>query len=504
MDIKNKKVLVFGFGILGGGLATTNWLLKHGAKVTVTDLKTKAELAPTLKKIKGKVSLKLGGHSKKDIEAADLIAMNPDVSINNEYIRHAFKKGIPVENEATLFFKEAKCPIVGITGTRGKTTTTHWINHFLGAKCRSTIAGNSTEYQFLKIVDHTSKLDWVVSEIPSFHLELFNKEMRKLASLKHQPASRLGGRSGPDIAVVTNLYQDHLNRHLTMEGYAGAKANLFIGQQQGQILILNADNKWTPYFVKLAKNKSKGHVWFFSAAGKLNKKQNGVFYRNGSIWYQFDGHAHPVLLAKNFEKTYGSHNLENLLASALAAYLAGVTGKEIQSRISTLPQVPFRQEIIFKNNHLTIVNDTTATSPDGAIAAVKRFAAPSEALPARRSFSIGGAKEGRLNVILIAGGTDRNLDFKEWGRVITKYIEPKHLVLLEGTATAKMLASLPRRWNGTKVADLAQALHAALAMARRLSKAVIVLSPGAKSFGLFKNEYDRGKQFNTLVRKEVR
>lgn len=467
IDVKNKKVLVFGFGILGGGLATTNWLLKHGAKVMVTDLKTQADLAPTLKKIKGKVSLKLGGHAKKDIENSDLVVMNPDVSINNEYIKHAFERGIPVENEATLFFKEAKCPIVGITGTRGKTTTTHWINHFLGAKYRSSIAGNSTEYQFLKIVDRTTKLDWVTSEIPSFHLELFNEEMRK-----------------PDIAVITNLYQDHLNRHLTMEGYADAKANLFIGQQQGQVLILNADNKWTPYFSKLAKNKSKGHVWYFSASGKLNKKQNGVLYRKGAIWYQFDGHMHEVLKIKSFEKEYGSHNLENLLASALAAYLAGVTGKEIQSRISTLPQVPFRQEIIFKNNRLTIVNDTTATSPDGAIAAVKRFGGP--------------------HTILIAGGTDRNLDYKEWGKVIPKFIKSANLVLLEGTATAKMLASLPRRWHDkTPAENLAQALDQAIQAASAVKGALVLFSPGAKSFGPFKNEYDRGAKFAALVRKDV-
>lgn len=471
---------MFGFGILGGGLATTNWLIKHGAKVTVTDLKTKTDMAPTLKKIKGKVLLKLGGHSKKDIESTDLVVMNPDVSISNEYIKHAFKKGIPVENEATLFFKQAECPIVGITGTRGKTTTTHWINHFLGAKYRSAIAGNSTEYQFLKIVDRTPRLDWVASEIPSFHLELFGDEMSKRASSELQ-------RRGPDIAVVTNLYQDHLNRHLTMKGYADAKANLFIGQQQGQVLILNADNKWTPYFSKLAKNKSKGHVWFFSAAGKLGKKQNGVFYRNRSIWYQFDGHAHEVIEVKNFEKEYGSHNLENLLASALAAYLAGVTGKEIQSRISTLPQIPFRQEIIFKNKRLTIVNDTTATSPDGAIAAAKRFGGP--------------------HTILIAGGTDRDLDFKEWGRIIPKHVLPKNLILLNGTATDKMCAVLPGRWLdvATRVETLTQALDQAIQVAGAVKGSTILFSPGAKSFSrAFRNEYDRGRKFSALVRKEVR
>ncbi|MEK7582561.1 MAG: UDP-N-acetylmuramoyl-L-alanine--D-glutamate ligase [Patescibacteria group bacterium] len=472
ISFKDKKVLVFGLGLLGGGLATTNWLIKHGAKITITDLKTEADLARTLKKIKGKVSLKLAGHSKEDIESSDLIVMNPDVSINNEYIQYAFKHGIPVENEATIFLKQSACPVVGVTGTRGKTTTTHWINHFIGRQFRSAIAGNSTEYQFLKIVDRTAKLDWVASEIPSFHLELFNEEMRK-----------------PDIAVITNLYQDHLNRHGTMNGYADAKANLFTGQRQGQFLVLNADNKWMPYLLKIAKNKSKSHVWFFSATGKLSKKQNGVFYRKGEIWYQFDGHAHPVIAIKDFEHTHGSHNLENLLAAALSAYLAGITGKEIQSRIATLPQIPFRQEIIYTNKRLTIINDTTATSPDGAIAAVKRFSGP--------------------HTILIAGGTDRDLDFTEWGKVIPQHIKLENIILLSGSATDKMQAALKGGPFGkSKVASpcqtLVDCLAAALAQAQTYGHWVVLFSPGSKSFEKFKNEFDRGEQFNALVKKVMR
>ena len=123
-SFKDKKVLVFGLGILGGGVSVTNWLLKQGAQVTVTDLKTEAELSESLKKLIGPVTLKLGGHTKEIIDDTNIVVLNPDVSINNEFVKYAFEKGKEVTNEAIIFFHEFGKPIIGITGTRGKTTTT--------------------------------------------------------------------------------------------------------------------------------------------------------------------------------------------------------------------------------------------------------------------------------------------------------------------------------------------------------------------------------------------
>lgn len=466
---KDKKVLIFGLGLLGGGVATTNWFLKQGARVTVTDLKTKEQLAASLKKIKGKVSFKLGGHTEQDIMAADVVVVNPDVPIRSSYIQYAMRAGKQVENEATLFYNLFSKPIIGITGTRGKTTTTTWTNHFMEGSCRSSIAGNSTEFPFLKVLDQAKQLDIAVVETPSYHLELFESAVR--------PA---------DIAVITNVYRDHINRHGSEEEYARVKSLLFKNQREGQCVILNADNAWTKKFLK---ELPRSYIWLFSKKG-LPSKTNGVFYKKKEVWYQFGGHKQRVLTLGNFLETHGEHNLENLLASALAAYLAGASGKHIQERIITLPQVPFRQQVIFEESRLKIINDTTATSPEGGIAAIKRFAGPA--------------------CILIAGGTDRDLEFKDWAKEVKKSIKPENLILLTGSATEKMLHELGKKFALSQLFEtLEECLRAARLRvnflrsqkARKPVQSVIVFSPASKSFEKFKNEFDRGEQFNRLVGK---
>ncbi len=472
-DFKNKKVLVFGLGLLGGGVATTNWLIKQGALVTVSDPKTEKELASSVKKIKtfqGRtLKFELGRQTKKQIQENEIIVVNPGVPISHPLIQYARKVGKIIGNEATLFFKYFSKPVIAVTGTRGKTTTTAWINHFLNGKIRSAIVGNSTESPFLKVISRQDKLDIAVAEVPSFHLELFNAN--KIA---------------PQIVLVTNLFVDHINWHGTFEAYALAKAAIFASQQAGQVVILNADNAGTKFFLR---QKPAGHVWFFSLR-PLKKNQNGVFYRHQSVYYQFEGRAHTVLKLGNFVREYGEHNLQNLLASALAAFLAGVSGEDIQKRIPTLPGIPFRQETVFKNDRLRIINDTTATSPEGGMAALKRF--------------------GGKNTILITGGTDRDLDFKDWAKELPKHIQMKNVVFLAGSATIKMTGLLrPYFAKATKGGEiyvfesLKECLDEALKKSRNLAKSVIVFSPASKSFEKFKNEYDRGEQFNRLVKKLV-
>lgn len=457
-------MLVFGLGLLGGGVAATNWLLKHGARVTVTDLKTRKELASSVRKIRGRVALKLGGHRKEDIKHSDVVVANPDVSIKNPFIRYALRLGKRVENEATIFFESFPGKMVGVTGTRGKTTTTAWANHFLKAGFRSAIAGNSTEHQFLKVLNRADKLDRAVAEVPSFHLELFD-DVRRTS----------------DVTVITNIYQDHLNRHGTLRQYALTKAKLFERQTPDQHLVLNADDDWTRFFLR---QRPRAQVWFFSARS-LPRGTQGVFYRSKAVYFQFDGRKEKVFELGDFIRERGEHNLYNLLASSLAAYLAGASWFQIQRRIASLPAVPFRQQVIFKGKRLIIVNDTAATSPEGCIAAVKRFGGP--------------------HTILIAGGTDRDLDFSQWGKVIPRCIKRENIVLLSGSATDKMLATLGRRPNVKVFDTLAETLRAALelAEARRHAKTLVVFSSGAKSFEKFRNEYDRGKKFNALVAKEV-
>lgn len=457
---KNKKVLIFGLGLLGGGVAVTNWFLKQGAKVIVTDLKMKEQLKPSLKKIRGKVKLVLGGHNKKIIDQNDVIVVNPDVPIKNEFIKYAILKNKIIENEAIIFYRYFNKPIIGITGTRGKTTTVVWTNYFLNSKYRSSEAGNSLKFPFLKVLDDVKKLDIAVAEIPSFQMELFNRIKR-----------------APEIAVITNIYQDHLNRHGTFKNYALIKSRIFKNQSRNHNLILNFNNDWTDFLIK---RKPKSRIWYFSSK-KLNKKLNGIFYDRSEVYFQENGRKEKVFSLTDFISSRGGHNLENLLASSLAAYIAGCSWSQIQNRIKFLPQVEFRQEVVFKNKKLTVVNDTTATSPEGGIAAMRRFGGP--------------------DTILIAGGTDRNLDYKNWSEEVLKCIKPANVVFLSGSATEKMLKLFGNKIKKNQVFEtLEECFKKALNLAGQCGKSVVLFSPAAKSFEKFKNEYDRGEQFNKLVK----
>jgi len=191
--LKDKKVLLMGLGILGGGIATARFLIEKGAILTVTDMKDELALKPSLDNLEEfgeKIKYVLGRHEEIDFLDNDIIVINPDVSINNKFVELARENGKQIENELTLFYKFVECnKIVAITGTRGKTTTTNWTAHILKSFDSHTILfGNSTDKPFLGEIKNVSKESLIVMEVPSYHLELVNKDNFK-----------------PDIAVITNL-----------------------------------------------------------------------------------------------------------------------------------------------------------------------------------------------------------------------------------------------------------------------------------------------------------
>jgi UDP-N-acetylmuramoylalanine--D-glutamate ligase len=299
----------------------------------------------------------------------------------------------------------------------------------------------------------------VVNEIPSFQLERFQH--------------------APEIALITNIFNDHLNRHGTMENYARTKAAIFTHQNEHEKLILNADNEWSEFFLNL---EPKSELWFFSIR-KLPEDMMGVYYSDGALFLRTDKDDTKIFNAKAFIERWGMHNLENLSAAILAAYLSGESMPAIRKRIPTLPQIKFREESIYRSKHLEIINDTAATSPEGGIAALERFAGP--------------------ETILIAGGTDASLDYKLWAKKVLETIQPSHVILLSGSATEKMLRELKN--SSIAVRDtletcLTEALEKAKAM-KKGKKATVLFSPAAKSFEKFKNEFDRGEQFNAIVSK---
>lgn len=488
---KGKKVLVFGLGLLGGGVATASWLLDRGAFVTVTDLKDETALAPSLAKLRAQVrtgardgreyedrqarlAFALGGHSEDLIRAHDIIMVNPDVPAASPYLQTARRLGKRVLNEAEVFYSLYRGTTVGVTGTRGKTTTVNWISHLLGGQKKAGIAGNATAHPFLAAVGKRIQPPRYVTELPSFLLEHFTK--------------------APDIAVITNLYPDHLNRYDGIGGYARTKAAVFQRQTANGKLILNADDAWTSFFLK---QKPQARVWL--TASRPLTEGNGLYRDRGWLWLQKDGVAERVFELGDFESRRGAHQVLNLMQALLVAHLSGASWSQLAPRIKTLPDISFRQEVVHAGSHLTVINDTCATSPDGAIVALERWGGP--------------------NCILIAGGTDLptrqaglrsgrqagGLEFGVWAEAVKEHITPKNTLFLEGTATIKMRRALKRAALGRRsYSTLRTCLQAALKRAGVYANAVVLFSPGAKSFGLFKNEYDRGQQFNSLVKELVR
>jgi len=467
-DFRARRVLVFGLGLLGGGVATANWFLERGAIVTVTDLKGEKELGSSIDQIRGQVTLSLGGHREEDIRESEVIVVNPGVPFDSPFIKLAKALGKSVESEATLFYRLCRQPIVAITGTRGKTTTTQWTRHLLDKRYRAFAAGNSPTAPLLEVLGQTSRTtteneslpEIVVNELPSYHLELFD-----------------GIRRAPRIAMITNLYQDHLNRYGAIELYAKTKAQIFSNQTKQDDLILNYDNQWTNFFLK---RQPRSHVWFFSTS-ELPTGASGVFCDNTYLYFkQSQREAVRVFRIADFVVARGRHGVENLMASSLAAHLCGISWNEIESNLESLPEIPFRQQTIHETESMKIINDTTATTPEGALAAVKRFGGPA--------------------CVLIAGGTDANLDYEEWGKVLFRYIRPENLVLLTGSATNKMIAAFGHLGDGVTVrSTLQECVRIGLEKAAKYENSILLFSPGAKSFESFLNEMDRGREFNKLL-----
>ncbi len=465
------NTLVMGLGLHGGGVATVKWLVRHGAVVTATDMRTKATLTPSLDALRG-VSVKyvLGEHRPQDFLSNDMVIVNPGVPRESEYLAVAKKAGKRIENDASLFFRYCDNPVIAVTGTRGKTTTTLWVAELLKKKYpKVEPSGNTPDNAFLKEFERVNGKDIpVVAEMSSWQLE-------------HLPSA---GRA-PHVAVLTNLYPDHLNRYKGIKDYANAKANIFLTQKPDDFVILNYDNAWTTYFVK----KKPKSLLFFTSKKPLPQSLSGLYVKNGRIIFRFDGMEQKLFSVKKFVAMRGAHNLENLLHAVLAVKLFDGAVPVSERDVLSLPTPKMRQEEVYQKGRLTVVNDSCATSPDGTIAAILRF-----------------QKLG--NIVLIAGGTDKQLEFNDLARTINKQIPHGNLILLEGSATTKLLKELQKLSRSDLDMRVFKNIDSCVKEGFRVAKTLngkttILFSPGAASFEKFLHEFDRGEQFNKLVKKYI-
>ena len=453
IDFSGKRALVMGLGVHGGGVGVARFLAQHGARVTVTDLKSADELASSLQALAGlDIRYVLGEHREADFLDSDIVVRNPAVPRENSLLQLAAARGIPVEMEISLFCQLCPAPITGITGTKGKTTTTLLTGAMLAQKDpRTVVAGNLR-------VSALDMLEQIDADTPVL-LELSSWQCEGLEPIQFSPR----------VATITNLYPDHLNRYADMAAYAAAKALIFAYQKPGDWLVLNADQKSGRDFAARAPGKV---VWF-----SRTQRIEGVYLLNDEIVQQQDGQL-TVLASRNDIRLLGDHNLENVLAAASLALINGVTPAQIRSALQKFEPVPHRLELVRELNGVRYVNDTTSTAPAATIAALK---------------AIGD------NIVLILGGADKGLDFEPLGRSVS--VRAKHILILDGTAYYRLDGMIRYGGAGRKIEGPFQSLADAVQNAHTLAQPgdTVLLSPACASFGMFKNEFDRGEQFREIV-----
>lgn len=454
-DYCGQRVLLVGLGLHGGGVATVKWLVGQGALVRVADIKNATDLATSLRKLQGiKATYHLGGYQPSDWIWAQRIVLNPGVPPTIPQVKSAVKRGVTIENEASIFIREFAGQTIGITGTRGKTTTTLLLGEILTAAHRRTIiSGNVRNVPMLDYLPSTNADTWAVLELSSYQLERLPVSGHPL-----------------HVAVMTNLMVDHVNRHGSLATYAQTKYNIFRGQTKSDWKILNRHN---PY-CRRAEKIGRGRVQWYGK--RLPKKIDGVTVQKGWVVEQ-KNQTTKRLFSLSTWKPAGDHNLENLLAATAAARAMGSSASVIRRSVALFRGVPYRQELIRTYRGHRFINDTAATSPDATLAALLVY------------------PQG----IYILGGTDKALDFSSLASMLVKKNVPT--VFLPGNATKKIQTLL--RKNGyarplVTVHSMAAAVNTALALAA--VKQDIVLSPGAASFGLFMHEFDRGDKFARQVR----
>lgn len=482
IDLSNIKrfqdamVTVMGLGRYkkGSGIGAAKWLMRHGAQLVITDLKDEEELHESVDEIMHWYSeyreqytdrdiyqpvFVLGKHDADNFTNVDLVVQNPGVARESEFVQLAKEAGVPIESDISLFFRYCPFPIFSITGTRGKSTTTALLGEMLKhAHPKTVIAGNITRSPL-------EDLDWLLEEKAPVPVVL------ELSSWLLESIEGLG--LGPQIAILTNAYKDHLDRYQSFEAYVAAKELIFQEQKPEQFAVLNADQE---IMHDIAGRIPSKRIYWFSAV-PLSEGFNGAYRDGDNLTRCIDGQAMNYAHVHDL-KLEGEHNIMNALSASLAAHLAGVSDEDIHASLKTFAGLPGRQEILGEVEGVMFVNDTTGTSPEGVMAALKRF-----------------GKGG--NIVLICGGSSKGLGFAEMGKIVGE--QCKFVVVFQGDAANDIESAIGDSAPSMRATSMEQAVKTAYENAKLGD--VILLSPGTSSFGMFKNEFDRGDQFKAQFEK---
>jgi UDP-N-acetylmuramoylalanine--D-glutamate ligase len=444
MDLKGKKVLVV--GLARTGIAAAKFLKARGSLVTTTEVKPKEEMKEAIQALKGMdISTEWGGHQTETFLKQDIIVVSPGVDLNIEPIQKAIKHGVRVVSEIELAYHFIHVPIIAVTGTNGKTTTTLLVGEMLKEDGRKVGVGGNVGEPLILFADGKDRWEVLVVEISSFQLEAI-KDFR------------------PRISVLLNITEDHLDRYPRYDDYIEAKVRVFANQNSGDLAVLNRDD---PIVMQL-RERVKAKKVLFSLKEKLGE---GAFSNGQTIFLRLGEKGEEYSLAKTPLK--GIHNVENMMAALTAARIFGCSKKSIQTVLDRFKGLEHRLEFVREIKGVRFYNDSKGTNVGSVVKSLQSFSEP---------------------VTLIAGGKDKNGDLSPLEALIQKRV--KHLILI-GEAKERM----NRELGGLTDTVMAKTMEKAVLLAHQKAKVgeVVLLSPACSSFDMFKDYKERGKVFKEAV-----
>ena len=452
-DLPGKRVTIVGLGKGRTSAGLARFLVANGAQVTIADAKPREALAEGIARMGDTPVTLVLGPSSDDAALADpdLVFIIPGVRPRSATILRALQRGTPVLTEIGLFFRLCPAPIVAVTGTKGKTTTTTMLEQILARGPRRVTSGGNIGRAVIQELDTITKDDIVLLELSSFQLETLGMS--------------------PHIAVITNVSEDHIDHHGTRENYIAAKRNIFAWQGPKDVAVLNLDD----HAVLAMHTGASSEVRGFSL--DLRPKR-GAFLDEQQRLVLVDGTDVTPLLAASDLRVPGRHNIANALAAAIAGQAAGVAPLAIAAALRSFEGVPRRLETVGEASGVLWVNDSAATTPAATLAAIDAFGRPA---------------------VLILGGVAKGADFVGLAQVVTKRARGAVLI---GQAADDIAAALQGAGGGrfpvSRASSIADAVEQAVGLAKPGD--VVLLSPACASFDMFTSADDRGDQFAALVR----
>jgi UDP-N-acetylmuramoylalanine--D-glutamate ligase len=441
VELKDKRVLVVGFGRTGRDSA--RFLAQQGAHVLVSDLHPAAALRAEMTELSDPaIEYRLGTEEPDCLDGIDYVIPSPGVARENVLLQQASARRIPILSEIELAYRFIRAPVIAITGTNGKSTTTTLVGEMLTTAGKKVFVGGNLGVPFISAV--SNDWDWTVLEISSFQLE-WVKQFR------------------PRVAVLLNLSEDHLDRYASFAAYCAAKARIFATQTSSDIAILNRDD--APVWEMRNRLNSRVLSFGFAEVGE------GVFVAGDEIIWRDSGAEERFSLAN--VKLHGIHNLENMMAAVVATKAIGVAHDSIEMVLNRFPGLEHRLEFVRDKDGVAYYNDSKGTNVGAVVKSLESFSAP---------------------VILLAGGVDKGGCYAPLERQVKKKV--RRLVLF-GAAKEIIARALGGLTDTVIVEDLPAAVADAAAHSRPGD--VVLLSPGCSSFDQFKNYAERGRAFKTLV-----